>query len=342
MYMAKKPNILGAGITFRSGLTRLNKSRITRLVQHHMAHQSWGITEVHNFHRNGNGWSGIGYNWWIDFDGNIYEGRGWNQGAHASGYNTTSLGIGYQGDFTKQKMPDAQLRAGIELNNWLMAELGLSTNAIIGHNQIGNTACPGRNFRMSELKSGTVSGGTSKGSSSENKSGVKWIGTDDKGKELIVTASAVNYYDTQRWSNPTGSKKRGFKWKIDNLYEVDGSRQYRVQDSNGNLFFTTARKDLVKVGGNYNGSSRKASSSLPNAVYRASRPFPSGSGVRAVQEALASVYYYPDKGAKNNGIDGVYGPKTADAVRRFQSMHGLSADGVYGAKTKAALEKAMK
>ncbi|MEY8750762.1 peptidoglycan-binding domain-containing protein [Alkalicoccobacillus gibsonii] len=41
------------------------------------------------------------------------------------------------------------------------------------------------------------------------------------------------------------------------------------------------------------------------------------------------VYFYPDKGAKNNGIDGVYGPKTEDAVRRFQEVHGLADDGVY-------------
>jgi hypothetical protein len=310
-----------------------------------MAHQSWGIQDVHNYHRNGNGWAGIGYNWWISFDGNIYEGRGWNQGAHASGYNATSLGIGYQGDFTKQTMPDAQLKAGIELNNWLMAQLGLSTSAIVGHNQVGNTACPGKNFRMSELKNGAVSGSSGSSSSSGETIGgntVQWVGTNDKGKELIITAASVNYYDTQRWTNPTGSRKRGFAWKIDNLYRVNGSLQYRVQDANGNLFFTTGRSDLVRVGGNYTGSSSSSkTSNLPNSVYRANRPYPNGSGVRAVQEALASVYYYPDKGAPNNGIDGYYGPKTADAVRRFQSMHGLVQDGVYGPKTRAALIEAM-
>ncbi|OEI74332.1 hypothetical protein BG616_08940 [Bacillus subtilis] len=33
----------------------------------------------------------------------------------------------------------------------------------------------------------------------------------------------------------------------------------------------------------------------------------------------------PDKGAKNNGIDGVYGPKTANTVKWFQSVCGLTA-----------------
>ncbi|WP_144499056.1 peptidoglycan-binding domain-containing protein, partial [Bacillus pumilus] len=67
-----------------------------------------------------------------------------------------------------------------------------------------------------------------------------------------------------------------------------------------------------------------------------------GSAVKAVQQALAAVYYYPDKGAKNNGVDGYYGPKTADAVKRFQMMHGLVADGIYGPETKSALKKALK
>ena len=62
-----------------------------------------------------------------------------------------------------------------------------------------------------------------------------------------------------------------------------------------------------------------------------------GAAVKAMQELLASVYFYPDKGAPNNGIDGIYGPKTKDAVKRFQSTHGLTADGIYGPNTKAKL-----
>ncbi|HEB7549577.1 TPA: peptidoglycan-binding protein, partial [Campylobacter coli] len=51
------------------------------------------------------------------------------------------------------------------------------------------------------------------------------------------------------------------------------------------------------------------------------------------------LYFYPDKGAKNHGVDGVYGPKTANAVKRFQSVSGLTADGIYGPKTKAKMEE---
>lgn len=89
-------------------------------------------------------------------------------------------------------------------------------------------------------------------------------------------------------------------------------------------------------------SKPKKSVNLPSGILKVTRPLTKGSAVKAVQQALAAVYYYPDKGAKNNGIDGYYGPKTADAVRRFQLMNGLSADGIYGSKTKAKLEALLK
>ncbi|MBD3861280.1 N-acetylmuramoyl-L-alanine amidase [Bacillus sp. 28A-2] len=89
-------------------------------------------------------------------------------------------------------------------------------------------------------------------------------------------------------------------------------------------------------------STSKKSFNLPSGIIKVTKPLTKGAGVKALQEALAAVHFYPDKGAKNNGIDGYYGPKTADAVKRFQLMHGLVADGIYGPKTKAALEKALK
>ncbi|GIN51219.1 N-acetylmuramoyl-L-alanine amidase CwlA [Bacillus paralicheniformis] len=87
---------------------------------------------------------------------------------------------------------------------------------------------------------------------------------------------------------------------------------------------------------------KKSSYPLPSGIYKVKSPLMEGTGVRQIQEALAALYFYPDKGAKNNGIDGYYGPKTANAVKRFQLMHGLSADGIYGPKTKAKIEKLMK
>lgn len=39
------------------------------------------------------GWWDIGYSFMVGEDGNVYEGRGWDQvGAHTYGYNTVGLG----------------------------------------------------------------------------------------------------------------------------------------------------------------------------------------------------------------------------------------------------------
>ncbi|KYC82562.1 N-acetylmuramoyl-L-alanine amidase [Bacillus licheniformis] len=77
---------------------------------------------------------------------------------------------------------------------------------------------------------------------------------------------------------------------------------------------------------------------LPTGIYKYKSPMMKGTSVRQIQEALAALYFYPEKGAKNNGIDGYYGAKTANAVKRFQMMHGLTADGIYGPKTRAKLD----
>ena len=52
-----------------------------------------------------------------------------------------------------------------------------------------------------------------------------------------------------------------------------------------------------------------------------------GTDVRAVQEILALLGFY------QGDLDGVYGPATADAVRRFQAQHDLAPDGIVGPQT---------
>jgi peptidoglycan hydrolase-like protein with peptidoglycan-binding domain len=57
----------------------------------------------------------------------------------------------------------------------------------------------------------------------------------------------------------------------------------------------------------------------------------SGSDVKALQQRLAALKYYP------GAIDGTFGGDTLEAVWAFQEVNGLSVDGVVGPATKHAL-----
>lgn len=56
-----------------------------------------------------------------------------------------------------------------------------------------------------------------------------------------------------------------------------------------------------------------------------------GDDVRAVQEALTFLGYSP------GAIDGIFGPLTNEAVRRFQSDQRIAVDGIVGPETISAL-----
>jgi len=68
----------------------------------------------------------------------------------------------------------------------------------------------------------------------------------------------------------------------------------------------------------------------------AAPPPPAGQArVLGIQKALQKLGYDPGK------IDGIMGPHTHAAVKKFQHASGLAADGVVGPKTQAALAKAL-
>ena len=64
--------------------------------------------DIHQWHKN-RGWAGIGYHYFINKEGEIFECRPRNTvGAHAIGYNNNSIGICFEGDFNNETMEEAQ------------------------------------------------------------------------------------------------------------------------------------------------------------------------------------------------------------------------------------------
>jgi len=149
--------LINPGLVFNGSLSDLNLDAIDGIVFHHMAHETAGIETIHGWHRN-NGWAGFGYNFWGDKQGRGYEGRGWKQGAHARGHNSTKIGVGLQGDFERNNsMTDAQVTFAIEIVKYIFNKLGRKVPIYV-HGDVGVTACAGRHFRMDEIKRGLKEG----------------------------------------------------------------------------------------------------------------------------------------------------------------------------------------
>ncbi|OAD45532.1 T9SS type A sorting domain-containing protein [Polaribacter atrinae] len=110
-----------------------------------------------DLHVNTNGWSDLGYNWLIDRNGVIYEGRGNGvSGAHFSGHNAGTMGVCMIGDFTLESPSAKALTSLKNIISWeatdknidvagasYHASSGLNLNNVSGHKDGGATACPG-------------------------------------------------------------------------------------------------------------------------------------------------------------------------------------------------------
>ncbi|CAF1861240.1 N-acetylmuramoyl-L-alanine amidase CwlH [Bacillus subtilis] len=137
------------------------------------------------------------------------------------------------------------------------------------------------------------------------------------------------------------AKKLGFEWGGDWSGFVDKPHlQFNYRGYGTDTFGKKVNNSTSKPSAP--APKKSTSYPLPDGVIKVTKPLTKGTKVTQVQTALAACYFYPDKGAKNNGIDGYYGPKTANAVKRFQLMNGLAADGIYGPKTKAKLAAKLK
>ena len=154
------------------------RSSTEQLVCHHSGVTVLQTVEtIHNYHKNTNGWSGIGYHFYVRKNGNIYRGRPENTvGAHCVGANYNSIGICFEGNFSKETMGEAQLKAGQELVAYLKKKYGISK--VKGHRDFGNTDCPGKNFPLDKIK--TSSDNTSSSTTSTNTSSSNDLTVDGK------------------------------------------------------------------------------------------------------------------------------------------------------------------
>lgn len=138
---------------------------VTHMIVHHTVNSNsitnWqaAVFSIWNFHVNTNNWCDLGYNWLIDPDGVLYEGRGGGdnvRGAHFCGKNGGTMGIAMLGTFTGVAPTEAALTTLKELLAWkscksninpLSNSLHTSSNLVLahisGHRDGCSTLCPG-------------------------------------------------------------------------------------------------------------------------------------------------------------------------------------------------------
>lgn len=132
-------------------LSLLDLSKVDSIALHHMEHPTAGFHDIEAWHLQ-RGFDAIGYNFWIDFEGNVYVGRGWNKGAAVANQNSHIISIGFQGDFEKvnTSMPQAQYQSGVQLIRWIQERVP-SAIKIGGHGDFASTDCPGKFFPLGQM-----------------------------------------------------------------------------------------------------------------------------------------------------------------------------------------------
>jgi hypothetical protein len=146
----------------------LSYTTVTHLIVHHTAmgveepSSDWPalVRSIWNFHVLERGWADIGYNYLIDPNGVIYEGRSGADnviGAHFSGVNAGTMAVALLGDFTAEAPTTEALNSLKEILAWKCDQCDLDPeerslheasqlilNTISGHRDGPKaTECPG-------------------------------------------------------------------------------------------------------------------------------------------------------------------------------------------------------
>lgn len=150
--LEKSLNIIETNFKWNGNLDFSNNPK--SIVLHHIEASRPGstipVTDVHQWHLN-NGWTGIGYHFYITKDGRIYRGRPENAiGAHAAGKNVNTLGIAVEGKYQSESMPQAQRDSIIKVGEYLRRKYKIAT--VLGHKEVNSTSCPGKNYPLDSIR----------------------------------------------------------------------------------------------------------------------------------------------------------------------------------------------
>ena len=172
-----QPDICGRDCWCPSGNCPTDPTPVATVPAHIIVHHSGSasvsddfravVRSYWDFHVNINGWDDIGYNWLIDGNGIVYEGRGsGTQGAHFSCMNAETTGICMIGNFETATPAPTAISTLEQLIAWEACDKmivpadssnHITSGALLAHisghrdgndlpNSCSNTVCPGENL----------------------------------------------------------------------------------------------------------------------------------------------------------------------------------------------------
>lgn len=148
--------------------TNVTEKRWNCIVVHHTATSFGSASIIDKWHREGNHWEGVGYDFVIGNgtstpDGLVEPTFRWTQqrtGAHCktpdNSVNERGIGICLIGNFDKTNPTPKQMQALAKLVKYLQKRYGIPKSRIYGHKDVRGanpTRCPGSKFSMYKLKS---------------------------------------------------------------------------------------------------------------------------------------------------------------------------------------------
>ncbi len=139
---------------------------LTRVIVHHTAaavnpsNSAAAVRAIWDYHANTNGWGDIGYNYLVDLNGNIFQGRYYDQtyaqqtnqevvAGHALSNNYGTTGIATLGNFTDQGVSNAMVHSVGHMAGYKAMTHNFNPGAgsnLVGHRDVGQTNCPGNNM----------------------------------------------------------------------------------------------------------------------------------------------------------------------------------------------------
>lgn len=257
----------------------------------------------------------------------------WHAGNASYNRNSIGIEICVNSDGNYKKAVDN----AIELTKQLMKKYNIPASNVIQHNTASGKDCPrylragNKGITWSQFKSrlGNTSTSSNKTTSKPKKS------TSKSSKANYNTKSIVNFLQSinQPWSLNHRKKLAGYYGiksysgqAVKNLQLLDLlQKDYKA---NGKL---KTKKSVTTSKPKSTTASNSKKYPLPTGVLRRGSR---GNGVKQLQRALNKANF------KVGTVDGIYGKKTEDAVRRFQSVYdAYNVDGIYGSRTRTRLDK---